>query len=119
MTHTIHFNDLLANRTIHQIYTGLEAGCRCGCHGRYFEPGTIGFTRALNKALKLNPVVSETDNFQTSCRLLGEQQQDSNTCGGKVMTPAYRYQAPDSNGITEWIDISLGNGKTITLYLKD
>lgn len=104
-------------RPVSRIYTGLECGCRCGCHGRYFEPGSIGFTRAMNKARKLDPEVTETDDYATSGKLINEQKWHDHD--GKVAAHAYRYAAPDSNGITEWVDICDGNGKTITLYLKD
>jgi len=39
-------------RTIDQItriYSGRENCCRCGCGGKYFDRGTVGFTRAINK----------------------------------------------------------------------
>lgn len=41
-----------ANRKIEditRIYSGKENACRCGCAGRYFDRGTVGFTRAINK----------------------------------------------------------------------
>lgn len=34
---------------ITRIYSGRENCCRCGCGGRYFDRGTVGFTRAINK----------------------------------------------------------------------
>ena len=37
--------------SITKIYHGGDHVCRCGCAGKYFERGTVGFTRALN-ALK-------------------------------------------------------------------
>jgi len=37
--------------SITKIYHGGDRVCRCGCAGKYFERGTVGFTRALN-ALK-------------------------------------------------------------------
>ena len=42
----------ISNKQVKSIYTGRE-GCRCGCIGRYFEMGTIGHKRALNKFQKL------------------------------------------------------------------
>ena len=117
MTNDIPFTTLLENRVIGRIYTGLEAGCRCGCHGRYFEPGTVGFTRALNKARKLNPIVTETDDYSVSGKLINEQ--TLHDYDGKVTAHAYRYANVGSDGVTEWIDICDGNGKTITLYLKN
>lgn len=35
--------------TIQKIYHGGDHACRCGCAGKYFRRGEIGFTRALNK----------------------------------------------------------------------
>lgn len=35
-----------------KIYSGLEHCCRCGCGGKYFEPGDRGFARALNAIAK-------------------------------------------------------------------
>lgn len=35
-----------------KIYHGLCNCCRCGCRGRYFEAGSVGFKRALNKIQK-------------------------------------------------------------------
>ena len=34
---------------IMRIYHGGDPVCRCGCAGKYFDRGTPGFTRALNK----------------------------------------------------------------------
>lgn len=34
---------------IQRIYHGLNRCCRCGCGGKYFERGSAGFTRAMNK----------------------------------------------------------------------
>lgn len=103
-------------RPVSRIYTGLECGCRCGCHGRYFEPGSIGFTRAMNKARKLDPevVVTNKKNVDSELAIQCDHAYD-----GEVMAVAYHYAVPDSDGVTEWIDICDGNGKTITLYLKD
>ena len=35
-----------------KIYHGKDHACRCGCCGRYFEPGELGFKRAMNAILK-------------------------------------------------------------------
>lgn len=34
--------------SITKIYHGGDHVCRCGCAGKYFERGSVGFTRALN-----------------------------------------------------------------------
>jgi len=40
-----------------QVYTGQETGCRCGCHGKYWQRGTQGYTRGLNRIMRSNPRV--------------------------------------------------------------
>ena len=35
--------------SIAKIYHGGDHVCRCGCAGRYFERGTLGFSRAMRK----------------------------------------------------------------------
>ena len=35
--------------TIQKIYHGGDYVCRCGCAGKYFLRGSLGFTRALNE----------------------------------------------------------------------
>ena len=35
--------------TIQKIYRGGDYVCRCGCAGKYFLRGSLGFTRALNE----------------------------------------------------------------------
>lgn len=35
-----------------RVYTGKDNHCRCGCGGRYFEKGSVGFTRAMNNYKK-------------------------------------------------------------------
>lgn len=92
-----------------QIYTGPEVGCRCGCHGRYFSQGESGYTRALNKAKRLNPRITVASNMDDSNRLLAAQRDATSPIGC-----AY---APDN--IVQWIDIALGNGRTITIYTND
>lgn len=42
----------ISNKQVKRIYTGRE-GCRCGCLGNYFEMGSIGYKRALNKFQRL------------------------------------------------------------------
>lgn len=36
---------------ITKIYSGLDHCCRCGCGGKYYDRGTIGFKRILNKLI--------------------------------------------------------------------
>ena len=36
---------------VKRIYSGLDHCCRCGCGGKYFEQGSIGFKRILNKLI--------------------------------------------------------------------
>lgn len=116
-----------------QIYTGLEHGCRCGCYGNYFERGSKGFSRAFNKALKLNPIVhafadyaemtADCDARQRQMNALMDEgiaaeriaytelaDQQKNEFDGTV-----RAIADEKGG---WIDICLGNGKTITFCYK-
>lgn len=33
---------------VQKIYHGLDHCCRCGCGGKYFKRGSVGFTRAMN-----------------------------------------------------------------------
>ena len=35
------------------VYSGQDEVCRCGCKGSYFPKGTVGFTRAVNRARKM------------------------------------------------------------------
>lgn len=103
-------------RPVAKIYTARGCGCHCGCNGRYFEPGSVGFTRAMNKARKLDPevIVANKKNVNNELAIQCDHAHD-----GEVMATAYRYGAADSEGITGWIDICDGNGGNITLYLKD
>jgi len=41
----------LTNAT--RVYIGQDRACRCGCQGKYWEPGTRGFKQAITKAQKL------------------------------------------------------------------
>jgi len=109
---TITLNLLLQNKEVTKAYTGLESGCRCGCGGNYFNPGQKGFARAFNKAKKLDPLV-KLYNYDDSAELntaLADQQKSE--YDGEI-------HAVGALGPTEsWVDISRGNGKTITLYFK-
>ena len=51
------FNAVLAKAgwtesSITKIYHGGDHVCRCGCAGKYFSKGTVGFARALNALRK-------------------------------------------------------------------
>ena len=105
---------LLKDKTITQIYTGLERGCRCGCHGTYWKPGDKGFTRAFNKAKDLDPIVNVYAFDESACNKALEEH-CQNDCDGLVRAVAQRGPRPESES---WIDISRGNGKTITIYFK-
>lgn len=97
-----------------QIYTGREEGCRCGCHGNYFDEGTVGFARARNKAFKINPTVflCETDG---EVNRKGREILDAVKEDGKP-----RAYARATNGKIVWIDIVLDGRypylNTITIY---
>ena len=89
---------------IESIYTGRESGCRCGCLGNYFDPGTRGFTRALNKISRLDPMVKYIDDFSDRADLnhaLSEEHEGHAVSDGR-----------------EWIDLCLPNDRTITIYYK-
>ena len=116
MINSILLSDILNTRGIVQIYTGDENGCRCGCKGNYFKEGSRGFSRARNKALKLNPVVKIASSREETQKLILEQYE--NEFNGKTQAIGDFYTRPDSDGTAGWLDISLGNGKTITLYVK-
>ena len=91
-----------------QIYTGDEVGCRCGCHGNYFEPGSKGYARAWNKFRRLDPVV-----------LMPTPEENINLLFSK---PHYGTAISNSiyseNSKEIWFDLCLPNDKTITLYFK-
>lgn len=116
MAKNILLSDILNTRRIVQIYTGSERGCRCGCKGNYFQEGSKGFSRAKNKALKLNPVVQISSSAEELQKLITEQCE--NECNGKIQAIGVFYVQPDADGTAGWLDISLGNGKTITIYVK-
>lgn len=108
----IQFSLLIKDKELTTIYTGDEHGCRCGCHGRYFKPGDKGFTRALNAAKDLDPIVSaythgEVGLVETITR------QTANEYDGEVRACAA------VGGNESWVDICRGNGKTITVYYKE
>ena len=106
---SIQLSLLLKDNPIVNIYTGDESGCRCGCRGNYFTPGSKGFTRALNKAKDLNPVVDVFEGYGEELRKAIMDQQLKQHDG-----VAHAIATEDAG----WIDISRGNGKTITLYWK-
>lgn len=103
---TTKFNDLLVEwggtERIEQIYTGSENACRCGCAGRYFEPGSKGFARALNKLTRLNPTVKRPTESDDLNQMIYD-----NRDSGEAVT--------DNN---EWIDFAYPDDKTITVYFK-
>lgn len=97
-------------------YTGREQGCRCGCHGNYFEPGTRGFTRALNKAYKLNPRVAIADNpdeYNVACTDSIVEVDENN-----ALFSAHGFMGGEAGNTLQWVDIVLPGCplKTITLY---
>lgn len=118
---TIQFSDFLITgpaRKIIQIYTGRETGCRCGCSGRYFTLGEVGFTRALNKIRKLDPVVNmfvypykegsaEEKRWIDWLAEHRDYQMQPGTCVGMFNA--------EGRG---WIDLVLPNDRTITLYFE-
>lgn len=97
-----------------EAYTGNFLGCRCGCHGNYFERGSRGFTRALNKAYRLNPeiILCDDENELNVTAKRVEDDVDNGCCKAKGFGFSY-------NGKIKWIDIVLPSNtdlKTITLY---
>ena len=110
---TCFLNDLIADRHPVHVYTGLEEGCRCGCHGSYFEPGTVGFARALNKAKKLNPIVQTFAKLEAGNELNAAIAEQTNNEYDGIVRAVAAIASDES-----WVDISLGNGKTITIYYK-
>ena len=109
----IQFSLLIKDKEITTVYTGDECGCRCGCHGRYFKPGEKWFTRVLNKAKDLDPIVSTFAALDDSNELNAAiNEQTKNEHDGTVRAVA--ATASDES----WVDICTGNGKTITVYFK-
>ena len=107
-------DQMIRREWIEQAYTGREEGCRCGCHGTYFDKGQMGFTRALNKAFKLNPIVAlcDTDSeVNTECL----KARKATAADGQPNAYAFTH-----NGRIEWVDLVLEGSypylKTITLY---
>jgi hypothetical protein len=92
-----------------QIYTGEEEGCRCGCLGRYFDPGSKGYARAWNKFRRLNPIVLMPEP-QDSINMLLAKPNRQGTAVSNVL------HSKDSTEV--WVDLWLPNDKTITLYFK-
>lgn len=108
----IQFSLLIKDKELTTIYTGDEHGCRCGCRGRYFKPGDKGFTRALNKAKDLDPIVKTFATLVESNSLNSAiAEQTKNEYDGTV-------RAVGSISGVSWVDICTGNGKTITVYYK-
>lgn len=101
------FSQIAISSEPFRIYTGDESGCRCGCRGRYFEPGSKGYARAWNKFRKLDPVVMMPTRDENINLILVEDHR-----GAAVSNSLY----DNSNDI--WIDLWLDNDKTITLYFK-
>lgn len=109
----IQFSLLIKDKELTTIYTGDEHGCRCGCHGKYFKPGDKGFTRALNKAKDLDPIVQTFAKLEAGNELNAAiDEQTKNEYDGTVRAVA--GIASDES----WVDICTGNGKTITIYYK-
>lgn len=110
----IRLSSLISRKWVKQIYTGREEGCRCGCHGKYFNDGA-GFTRALNRAFKFDPMVTVCeDNADVNTEAVAVRRFVAAT----AQPTAYAH-APD--GVTvKWIDIVLDGTyphlNTITLY---
>ena len=105
-------SNMIERSWITRAYTGLEEGCRCGCHGNYFDVGTMGFTRAVNKAFKLDPMVHLTDDHNIANALATEIRKkvySDPSCNAEGF-------AISKNGKIECLDIVLENGKTITFY---
>lgn len=89
----------------YKAYTGRESGCRCGCQGRYFDEGEVGFKRALNKITKLNPDVIFDELACYSCEIpVGEAISNFTT------KPFVRKDY--------YVDMCLPNDKTITIFFE-
>ncbi len=110
---TAKLSSMIERNWITKAYTGLEEGCRCGCHGNYFDTGTKGFTRAINKAFRLDPIIHLTDDNATVDTLMNETRKKVFFKDPSCKAEGY---AISMNGKIEWLDIVLENGKTITLY---
>lgn len=114
MINEFELKTLIQRDWVKEIYTGNEIGCRCGCHGNYWKPGSKGFIRALNKAFKANPVIKLADNVYEAEKVAIEAQKSEKVCEG------FGYSC--INGHIDWIDIIVDTRKstlkTITLYFK-
>ena len=120
MTTTYKLDQLIRREWIKEVYTGREEGCRCGCYGNYFEPGEIGFARALNKAFKLNPDVVLCDTYkEVDHPIDGVCAKTRQAVAADGKPRAYAFANTLTNRI-EWVDLVLDGRypylKTITLY---
>lgn len=91
------------------IYVGAEFECRCGCKGKYHQTNTRGFTRALNRALKLDPILVEYNFDYAYFPELLEGKVQCSVNGGNSDKP-FKFN---------WVDVCICgdiNYKTITLY---
>ena len=109
-------SEMIDRNNVLKIYTGLEKGCRCGCHGKYHEKGSgAGFTRALNKAFKFDPEIALCDTMNE----IDWEAQCLCQAVAKDGIPRGFGWRPEKK--THWIDIILEGYyphlKTITLYL--
>jgi hypothetical protein len=119
---TIKFNEYLdrmgGESKIEKIYTGKESGCRCGCGGRYFEPGEHGFKLALTKIRKANPeaiVFKLSKEGEDDERAMQEwygkhptRDMEPGTCYGTIYLDR-----------SSWIDWCCGWDRTVTVYFKE
>ena len=50
---------------VHRIYSGLDHCCRCGCGGKYYDKGSVGFKRILSKLIagKVEPYPANTPRY--------------------------------------------------------
>lgn len=115
MINNCKLSEMINRNDVLEIYTGLEEGCRCGCQGKYYEKGSgAGFTRALNKAFKLDPeiaICNTNDEINQECQCLHKAVANDGIPRGFGLRLENK---------TRWIDIILDGYphlKTITLYL--
>lgn len=121
---TISFKDLLAklgSKRIDRIYVGREMGCRCGCLGKYHEPGTRGFKMALTRISKANPTVRIF--IQNEYGPWTEK--DSDYAKWLEFTRSREYQwtvgvcfANMTKNYVGWVDFVCGEDRTITVYFE-
>ena len=52
---------------VQRIYSGLDHCCRCGCGGKYYDRGSVGFKRILSKLIagKVEPYPAGTQRYVT------------------------------------------------------